>query len=86
MLPTHSKNTGHFAKIEEVLCAQVLNSLILKDMDIAIFAAKFLNLFLELNVYAKSVLHIKSPQITEICPGKICGWMKKTGTLKKRRK
>ena len=48
------------------------NFLILKIMDIAIFVAKFPNFSKELNVSAKSVLHIKHPQITEIGTGNIC--------------
>ena len=45
----------------------LLNFLILKIQDIAIFAATFPNLL-------KSVLHMKSSQISEIGTGKISSW------------
>ena len=72
-----------FAKTQGIVCAQVLNSLILKINDIAIFVAKNITIFpSEPNVSAKSVLHMKLPQITEIGTGKLCSRTVKNGIYK----
>ena len=56
--------------------------LILKINDIETFPVEFSHFSKELNVSAKSVLHIKHPQITEIGTGNICSRTGKTGNLK----
>ena len=52
-------------------------SLILKIKDIVLFAATFPIFPSELSVSAKSVLHMRYPQITEIGTGKIGSWASK---------
>ena len=47
---------GNFAKTQGILFGQVVNSLILKVKDIAIFAAKISIFFPKLDRYGKSVL------------------------------
>ena len=56
LLSGKTQGIWKFAKIQGILYAQVVNSLILKIQDIGIFAAKFANL-------SKSVSHMKLAQI-----------------------
>ena len=60
-----------FARTQGILFAQVVNSMILKILDIAIFAATFF----------RSVSHIKLLQISEIGTGKFSSRTGKTGNL-----
>ena len=75
ILPKYRANTGN-------VFAQVVNSLILKIQDIAIFTAKFSNIPLKLNVSAKSVLYMKTSQITWIGIGNFQSYRQKLGICK----
>ena len=72
--PCHGKHRefGNLDKTQGILFGQVVNSFILKIQDtcIAIFA----------EIFQKSVLLLKWPQISELDAGKISSWTgKKTG-------
>ena len=69
------QNTG---KTQGIWFAQVVNSLMTKVKDIAIFATKISIFFQKLDRSAKSNLCMKYLQIMEIGTGKFCGWTGKT--------
>ena len=53
-------------KTQGIVCVQVMNSPILNNRGILIFTTNFSKFSLKINVLAKSVLHMKQWQITEI--------------------
>ena len=53
-------------KTQGIVCVQVMNPPILNNRGILIFTTNFSKFSLKINVLAKSVLHMKQWQITEI--------------------